>query len=52
MSFDVDAYYSGLNDGDVLIAHKGDISGELISKVLETVESRLDDYKESSKVKM
>ena len=51
MSFDVNEYYSGLNDGDVLIAHKGDISGELISKILETVESRLDEYEESPKVK-
>ena len=51
MSFDVNEYYSSLSDGDILIAHKGDISGELISKVLETVESRMDDYKESPKVK-
>ncbi|MFO7935894.1 MAG: SiaB family protein kinase [Bacteroidales bacterium] len=51
MSFDVNEYYSKLNGGDVLMAFKGNISSELISNVLEVIESRLDDYSESSKIR-
>ena len=51
MSFDVNEYYSTLNGGDVLMAYKGDISSELISNVLEVVESRMDDYSEESKIR-
>ena len=51
MSFDVNDYYSSLQSGDVLMAFKGDISSELIGKVLETVESRLDDYNENAKIR-
>jgi len=51
MSFDVNEYYSNLNGGDVLMAFKGDISGELISNVLEVVEARMDEYSESSKIR-
>jgi predicted DNA-binding protein (UPF0278 family) len=50
MSFDVNEYYSKLNDGDVLIAFKGNISSELISNVLEVVESKMDEVGESSKI--
>lgn len=51
MSFDVNEYYSELNGGDVLMAFKGDISGELISRVLEVVESRMDEHNEISKIR-
>lgn len=51
MSFDVNEYYSKLNGGDVLMAFKGNISSELISNVLEKVESRMDDYNENSKIR-
>ena len=51
MSFDVNEYYSKLNGGDVLMAYKGNISSELISNVLEVVESRMDDYSEDSKIR-
>ena len=51
MSFDVNEYYSKLNGGDVLIAYKGNVSSELISNVLEVVESRMDDYSEDSKIR-
>jgi hypothetical protein len=51
MSFDVNEYYSKLNGGDVLMAFKGNISSELISNVLEVVESIMDDYNESSKIR-
>ena len=51
MSFDVKEYYSKLNDDDVLIAYKGNVSSELISNVLEVVEARMDDYSEASKIR-
>ncbi|PID92202.1 MAG: hypothetical protein CSA96_04495 [Bacteroidetes bacterium] len=51
MSFDVNEYYSKLNGGDVLMAFKGNITSELISNVLEVVESRMDDYSENAKVR-
>ena len=51
MSFDVNEYYSKLNGGDVLMAFKGNISSELISNVLEVVESKMDEYNESSKIR-
>jgi len=51
MSFDVNEYYSKLNDDDVLIAYKGSVSSELISNVLDVVESRMDDYSEASKTR-
>ena len=51
MSFDVNEYYSKLNGGDVLMAFKGNISSELISNVLEVVESKMDDHNESSKIR-
>ena len=51
MSFDVNEYYSKLNGGDVLMSFKGNISSELISNVLEVVESKMDEYNESSKIR-
>lgn len=51
MSFDINEYYSKLNGGDVLMAFKGSISSELISNVLEVVESRMDEFSESSKIR-
>ena len=51
MSFDINEYYSRLNGGDVLMAFKGRISSELISNVLEVVESKMDEYSESSKIR-
>ena len=51
MSFDINEYYSRLDSGDVLMAFKGSITSELISNVLEVVESRMDEYSESSKIR-
>lgn len=51
MSFDVNEYYSKLNGGDVLMAYKGNISSEVISNILEVVESKMDEINESSKIR-
>lgn len=51
MSFDINEYYEKLNLGDVILAYKGSITSDLISNVLEVVESKLDDLSETSKVR-
>ena len=51
MSFDIQNWYDNINEGDVLIAYKGDVTTELISNVLEVVEAKLDDNNESSKLR-
>jgi len=51
MGFDINEYYEKLNDGDVLLSFKGSITSDLISNVLEVVESKLDDLNETSKVR-
>ncbi len=51
MSFNIQDYYSELNNGDVLLAYKGSISSELINNVLDTIESKLQDFDEHSKIR-
>lgn len=51
MSFDINEYYSKLNSGDVVLAFKGSITSDLISNVLELVETKLEDLSEGSKVR-
>jgi len=51
MGFSIQDYYSELNEGEVLLAYKGSISSELINNVLDTVESKLQDFDEHSKVR-
>ena len=40
-----------MNEGDVLLAYKGSITTELITNVLEVIESKLEDFKTASAVK-
>ena len=51
MSFNIQDYYSELNEGEVLLAYKGSISSDLINNVLDAVESKLQDFNERSKVR-
>ncbi len=51
MGFDVQEYYKKLNGGDVIVAYKGSITTELINNVLESVESKLEDASEQSKIR-
>ena len=51
MSFNIQDYYSELNEGEVLLAYKGSISSDLINNVLDTVESKMQDFNEHSKVR-
>ena len=51
MSFVINEYYKQLNKGEVLLAHKGSITSDLISNVLEVVEEKLEDLSETSKIR-
>lgn len=51
MGFSIQEQYRKLNEGDVLFAFKGDITSELITNVLEIIESKLDDMPEKSKTR-
>lgn len=51
MSFNIEDYYTDQKGGEVLLAYKGSITTELINNVLDTVESKLQDFNEASKVR-
>lgn len=51
MSFDINGYFRNLNDGSVILSHKGTVTSDLISDSLERVESRLTELGESSRIK-
>ncbi len=51
MNFRIEDYYADRLGGDVLLAYKGSITTDLINNVLDTVESKLQDFHEVSKVK-
>ncbi len=51
MSFDLIEYYENLNTGDILLSHKGGITSDLISNVLEEVEAKMDELNETSKIR-
>ncbi len=48
MSFNLQECYRQMNEGDVLLAYKGSITTELITNVLEVIESKLVDIKTAS----
>jgi hypothetical protein len=51
MNLSIEDYYADRLDGNVLLAYKGSITTELINNVLDTVESKLQDFHEPSKIK-
>lgn len=51
MSFNLQESFKKMNEGDVLLAYKGSITTELITNVLEVIESKLDDINTASAVK-
>ncbi len=51
MNFSIEDYYADLIDGNVLLAYKGSITTDLINNVLDTIESKLQDFNEPSKVR-
>jgi len=51
MAFDIEGWYAEIKVGDVIAHHKGAISAELITRVLEQVENELDIRNEKSKTR-
>jgi hypothetical protein len=50
MSFQLDAFFNKLSDGDVIIAYKGNISTPVINDILDKVEANLIERDESPKI--
>lgn len=51
MAFDIEKWYDEIKEGDVIAHHKGTISAELITLVLEHIENELAIRNEKNKVK-
>ncbi len=51
MAFNIQQSYSKMNEGEVLLAYKGSINTDLITNVLDVVESKLEDARSVSSVK-
>ncbi|MFO7922064.1 MAG: SiaB family protein kinase [Bacteroidales bacterium] len=51
MSFNLQESFKKMNEGDVLLAYKGSITTDLITNVLEVIESKLDDINAASAVR-
>lgn len=51
MSFNFDDFFNKLQNGEVVMAYKGNITTEWINSVLESIESKLEGANEDSKVK-
>ncbi len=51
MSFNLQESFAQMNEGDVLLAYKGSITTELITNVLEVIESKLEDINTASAVR-
>jgi hypothetical protein len=51
MSFNLEESFKKMNEGDVLLAYKGSITPELITNVLEVIESKLNDVRTASSVR-
>lgn len=51
MSFNFQEYFDELNGGNVLLSYKGNISTDLINNVLDSIETKLQESDEKSKVR-
>ena len=51
MSFNVNDFYLKLKDKDALISYKGNISSDVINKVLESIENKLTTANEEGKIR-
>ncbi len=51
MSFNVNEFYLKLNNKDVLLSYKGNISSDVINKVLESIENKLSTNSEERKIR-
>lgn len=51
MSFNLQESFNKMNEGDVLLSYQGSITSDLITNVLDVIETKLDDVDASSAVK-
>ncbi len=51
MSFNIDNYFSVQTDGDVILFYKGNIDSDVINHVLDTVEDKMVEVNEQSKLR-
>ncbi|MCK4662985.1 MAG: SiaB family protein kinase [Bacteroidales bacterium] len=51
MDFSILEWYNKMNEGEIILAYKGEVSSDLITDVLEMIESKLDDSDENSKIR-
>lgn len=51
MSFNVEEYFYDQANGDVILYYKGDVNAEVINRLLDTVESKLLEVNEQSKLR-
>jgi len=51
MSFNIEYYFSDHNDGSVILMYRGNIDSEVINQVLDTVEDKMVEVDEQSKLR-
>ncbi len=51
MSFDLNMFFEDLSQGNVILAYKGTVTGDLINDVLEVVENKLEENQEEIKIR-
>ncbi len=51
MSFEIQEWYKNMRVGDVVLAYKGGVSVDLITNVLTTIELKLEDKNERTKIR-
>jgi len=51
MGFSIVDWYNKMNEGEVILTYKGDITADLITDVLEIFESKIDQTNENSKLR-
>jgi len=51
MSFNFDEYFAQINQGDIVVSYKGNVTTEMINTTLETIESKIGDGEEEAKLR-
>jgi hypothetical protein len=51
MSFDIENYFLGLPDGNVILFYKGNIDSDIINHILDTIEDKMVEVHEQSRLR-
>lgn len=51
MSFNIENYFSDISDGDVILYYKGNVDSDVINHILDTVEDKMVEVNEQSKLR-